>query len=53
MLGMIGQGLGMQFKASKPAVPSNVIQIGTMAWVKAAHDEDQRARKRAAARKGF
>lgn len=53
MLGMIGQGLGMQFKASKPAAPSNVIQIGTMAWVKAAHDEDQRARKRAAARKGF
>jgi len=53
MLGLIGMGLGSQFKASAPEIKSNVVQIGTMRWVKAAHLEGVENSRRHKARKGF
>lgn len=51
--GLIGLGLSSQFRAAKEDVPSNVIQIGSVAWVKYAHNEERRARIGMRSRKGF
>jgi predicted phage terminase large subunit-like protein len=54
MCGLIGQGLGDQIRIGSPkAAPGNVINIGSMKWVKWAHDQERRAENRRKALKGW
>lgn len=52
-LAHIGMGLAKQFKAHKKAPVLEGIKVGTLAWVKEAHNREQRRRSFAIASGGF
>ena len=53
MCSLIGQALGSQVKAGKVGRQGNVIKVGTLAWVKHAHNLEQEENKRRMALGGF